>query len=257
MLKIILNFHQYFLVIVLFSSSVYINYAYSLTDDFFYPYGSKINGSSYEDWAIKYWQWYVTIPKSLDLPKEKCFLNDDFAVLFLVNPIAANSAPSKTISYDCIIPSNKPIFINGISEICKIGGNVENKVNVTMKTDTDISTCLYYRNYAAEIDVKLDDLVKKIPQDKNLAPLGESPKIIERHSEFSKTVGYFNLAIPKDTKYGDQGLGTDKAKVDIKFLILKPLPIGDHSLTWHIVQMIPEDRLSDLNVLVNYNLHVQ
>ena len=49
-------------IIFLLCCIIYIHPSYSLTEDLVYPIYSKVNGLSYEDWAIKYWQWWVTVP---------------------------------------------------------------------------------------------------------------------------------------------------------------------------------------------------
>ena len=76
-------------MIIVLSLLIYVNPSYSLTDDFFYPQDSLVNGLTYDEWAIKYWQWQVSLPNSIQPTKEKCIIGNESSVLFLGNPIYA------------------------------------------------------------------------------------------------------------------------------------------------------------------------
>lgn len=228
----------------------YINTSYSLTEDLVYPIDSKINGSSYEDWAIKYWQWWATVPKNPDMDStfkyspqllEKCFIGDDFPVLFLVNPIIVYHLDGNKKVYDCNIPANKPIFVLGISEMCNYGSPKENNPDEKLKTDEELEACVHQRNPWAAVTLKIDDI--EIGKDET--------------EKYSLTTDFFNITIPEDSANSINGIGTNRALLDGKFLILKPLPIGDHTINYKVVQIIPHKESDNLFLDIKYNLHVQ
>ena len=115
-------FSNFFLgIIFVLSLLVYVNPSYSLTENFFYSPDSEINGLTYDDWAIKYWQWQLNFPNSIQPTEEKCVIGNESSVLFLGNPIFAfylednifTPENEGVLEYECTIPSNKPIFVHG------------------------------------------------------------------------------------------------------------------------------------------------
>ena len=257
-------FSKFFFVIisVLCFLQVYVNPSYSLTDDFFYSSDSIINGLTYDDWAIKFWEWQVTFPNSIQPTKEKCIIGNESSVLFLINPIFGIDIEDNIFTpedegvlvYECTIPSNKPIFVQGMSEICKSGGVFEGEPGTRLSTYDDLLNCVNYRNWAAQINIQVDDRKKTIPVDEKNLLSGE----IIKKSEFSKLLKPFNITIPENSKYSaDLGVGTDIAMLDIKSLILKPLPVGDHVIVIDVGQKIPKQPFNDLDLSLKYNLHVK
>ena len=60
----------------------------------------------------------------------------------------------------------------------------------------------------------------------------------------SLTTDYFNITIPKGSMVEDWGVGTNRALLESKLIMLKPLPVGDHTIGIKTVQIAPneEDR---------------
>src|SRR5574339_856656 len=244
------NFSYFLGIIFLLCCITYINHSYSLTEDLIYTTDSKVNGSSYEDWAIKYWQWWATVPKNPDIDStfkyspqllENCFIGDDFPVLFLVNPIIAYHLDENKKVYDCNIPSGKPIFVLGISEMCNYGSPKENNPEETLKTDDELKECVHQRNPWAAVTLKIDDV-----------EIGK-----EETQKYSLTTNFFNITIPENSANSINGVGTNRALLDGKFLILKPLPIGDHIINYKVVQIITHKESDNLFLDIKYNLHVK
>ena len=242
-------------MVVVFSLLVYLNPSYSLSDDFFYPPASIVNGLTYDEWAIKYWEWQVSYLTSFQ--QEKCVINNEHSVLFLANAIYAYNlttwnAPG-IIKYECTIPSDKPIYVHGMSEICKIGAAFPGTDEIIKNYD-ELLKCVKVRNYAASIDIKVDDRTITIPVDGKNYFTGE----VTKKSEFSKTLEPFNITIPENSVFIDQGVGTDNALLDTKSVILKPLPVGDHVIVIKVVQLMPPQQKKDnLNLQLEYILHVK
>lgn len=248
------------MIIVLFLL-VYVNPSYSLSDDFFYPPDSIVNGLNYDDWAIKYWEWQVSFPNSIQPAKEKCVIGNESSVLFLGNPIYAFDLEDNIftpqdeglLEYDCTIPSDKPIYVHGMSEICKLNSVFERKPNVVITTYDDLLDCVNYRNWAAQINIQVDDRKITIPVDEKNLLTGQ----IIKKSEFSKTLEPFNITVPENSHFLDLGVGTDTALLDIKSVILKPLPVGDHVISIDVGQRIKNQPLDTLDLSLKYILHVK
>ena len=127
------------------------------------------------------------------------------------------------------------------------------KPNVLITTYDDLLDCVNYRNCAAQINIQVDDRKITIPvDDKNLL----TGQIIKK-SEFSKTLEPFNITVPENSHFLDLGVGTDTALLDIKSVILKPLPVGDHVISIDVGQRIKNQPLDTLDLSLKYILHVK
>ena len=256
----IFNYCIFGIIIVLFLV-VYVNSSYSLSDDFFYPPDAIVNGSTFDEWSIKYWEWQVSVPNSIEPTKEKCVIEDEYPVLFLGNPIYAFELKDNfftpddegVLEYECTIPSNKPIYIHGMSEICKLNSVFERKPDVVITTYDDLLNCVNYRNWAAQINIQVDDRKITIPVDEKNLLTGE----IIKKSEFSKLLEPFNITVPENSFFIDLGAGTDIALLDTKAVILKPLSVGDHVITIDVGQRIKNQPLDTLDLHLKYILHVK
>jgi len=249
-------------IILLFSLLGYINPLYSLADNFFYSSHSIVNGLSFDEWAIKYWEWQVSFPNSVDPTKEKCAIGNESSMLFLLNPIFAYDLQDNfftpedegVLTYECTIPSNKPIFVQGMSEICALNSVFERKPDTKITTYDDLLNCVNYRNWAAQINIQVDDRKITIPVDEKNLLTGQ----ITKKSEFSKTLHPFNITVPENSHYSkDLSVGTNTALLDTKSLILKPLPTGDHTILIDVGQRIKDQPLDTLDLSLKYVLHVK
>jgi hypothetical protein len=219
-----------------------------------YPADSKILGLSYKELAEKYWQWWIAQPRTKSDPtssysdsmKGGCFLGNDSSVIFLANPIITQTLlPGK--HYDCTIPHGKPIVVMGISELCNYNAPREDNPNQKIATDAELESCVHVRNPYAEVIVTVDNESIKIPSEKRE----------NNQSKFSFTSDFFNITIPKGSIHDDWGVGTNRALLDSKLVILKPLPVGDHNIGIKTVQLIPERPLDNLFLGLTYAMHVK
>ena len=208
------------LIAILFGSFLIsvltINYGFSSVNDIIYPADSKIAGSSYKQWAEKYWEWWMSLPLSPQAPKgasypdamnEACFLNESSPVIFLANPIIGILSNAKH-SYDCTISHGKPILVLGISELCNYNAPIEANPSQLIRTDAELESCVHVRNPYAEVVITVDNQSITIPSEK-------------RHntqSEFSFTTDFFNITIPKGSIHEDWGIGINpnRALLDAK-----------------------------------------
>lgn len=218
---------------------IYINQLFGEIEDLIYPPDSIIKGKTYEEWGIEFWKWWVNRVDKDNIQNlnvhDKCFIYDKSPVLFLVNPFMTQ--PLGETKYECVIPKDKPIFIVGVSEMCTI--------NKDTKTDNDLKICVNERNQEAQILLIVD---------------GKELGLIkaEDHPPWRFTTDFFNITIPKDSFYLDQGvIGTNRALLDGIFFILKPLSPGDHTITYKTIQDFDYRPEWNAKLNVNYLFHVK
>lgn len=224
-------------VIFTLLSFFYISQSFSAVEDMLYPSNSTIEGLTYEEWAIEFWKWWVNREDVKNIQNlnvdDKCFVYDKLPVLFLINPFATHGSPEK--KYECDIPKDKPIFIVGVSEMCNIN-------NVT-KNDDGLRTCVNERNQAARVVLTVD---------------GEELEVIAKDNPpFRFTTDFFNITIPQNSFYADQGIGTSRALLDGIFFILKPLSTGDHTVKYLTVQNFGPNHPWNAKLNINYLFHVK
>lgn len=242
---------------IVLTSVLTVRQGLSSVDDIIYSTDSKIAGLSYKQWGEKYWQWWMSLPLSSNAPEgtsyadamnQTCFINDSSPVIFLANPTKGIN-PNIRNSHECNISHTKPIFVLGISELCNYNAPREDNPRQRIGTDEELQSCVHVRNPYAEVVVKVDNQSTKIPSEKRE----------NTQSKFSFTTDYFNLTIPKGSIHEDWGNGTNpnRALLDAKAVILKPLPVGDHLIEVNVVQIIPERSSDNLFLSQIYKMHVK
>jgi hypothetical protein len=203
--------------------------------DQIYPPSSSPYGLSHKNWGIAHWQWWLSIPKEIapfpDPTKwtYDCFIGLGYPVAMLANPIIADGARTPNVTYDCDVPADRAILVEGITEFCYYDG--------TLKTDEDLKKCVVDRNNWAKHQIIIDG------------------KTVENIDQYRVTTNFFNMTIPDGNMFGFPA-GTYRSLLDGTGLVLKPLPPGDHKIENHIVQIIPGRESENLFLNVIYNLHV-
>ena len=157
-----------------------------------------------------------------------CFIGLGYPVVMLANPIISD-IPSHTVTYNCDIPADRAILVFGITEWCNY--------DATHKTDEDLRKCVKARNDFAKHQIVIDD------------------KNVENVEQYRVTTDFYNMTFPKDNMFSVPA-GTFRSLLDGTWLMLKPLPIGDHKIEVHIVQIIPGREADNLFLNLIYNLHV-
>lgn len=209
------------------------------------PYGKTL-----EEWAKEYWQWNVGLPPG-DIPKDnntnldKCIFGSDRqkTMIFLLE------AYDLTYSTKCNISSKSPILVPLLIGECD--PSVDEPRVKTGKIE-DLWACGKDANEGFKAwEVSLDNrvLFKKAGNEEVNANLKDD--ILVRNSSL------FNITIPQVNKY-EANAGVYPAVVDGYYLILKPLPPGEHTLSYKFTQeqKIPGADLSSINGDATYLLTV-
>ena len=117
----------------------------------------------------------------------------------------------------------------------------ENNTEEKLRTNEELKACVHQRNRRAAVTLKIDDV-----------EIGK-----EDTQKYGLTTNFFNITIAENSANSINGVGTNRASLDGKFLILMPLPIGDHTINYEVVQIIPHKESDNLFLDIKYNLHVK
>jgi hypothetical protein len=212
---------------------------------------AKPYGKTLEEWAKEYWQWNIALPPG-DIPKDvntnldKCMVGSDRenTIILLLGVY------DHTYSTKCNISSAKPILIPLLAGECN--PTVPEPRGKTAKIE-DLWTCAKDADEGFNAwEVRLDNrvLFKKAGNEEVNGDLIDN--ILVRNSSL------FNITIPQVNRYGADA-GVYPAVVDGYYLILKPLPPGEHTLTYKfkLDQKIPGTYLSYVNGDATYLLTVK
>lgn len=202
-------------------------------NDLIYPPSASPYGLPHKDWGKAHWDWWLSIPREIaPYPNPgsfgySCFIGLGYPVIMLADPIIDAEAPG--VSYTCTIPSDRGILIAGIQELCNF--------DETYRTDEDLQKCVHERNDWAKERILIDG--KEVPN-------------VE---QYRSTTGYFNVTYPEDNMYTLPPT-TSRALLDGTWMMLKPLPVGNHTIEVHVSQIIPGRESENLFLDLTYNLRV-
>jgi hypothetical protein len=205
-------------LITLFIIILGLGNSYGSSDDKFrFEVNSSPYNTTYKDWAAKWWQWYVSVPKTqspnnLDYPNhihnQTCSVLQDPSspVYFLFTPYVEEKAADRT----CEVPQGKAILIPIVSGEMDTGDPTltENSTKGLMDTATS-------GNNNALIAVTLDGTKLDYNQDQKNRVLTD-PFIINlpEHNIWEEK--------EKPGKYTGVAEGY--------YLLLKPMAVGNHTL---------------------------
>jgi hypothetical protein len=203
--------------------------------------GSSPYGIPFNQWIGKWWQWYVSVPKTEspnhpDYPdhisKENCAIRQNLSspVLFLFTPLVDEPSPERT----CDVPKDKAILIPIIS------GEADNgDPEQTDKSERGmIQTAKAGNDYGA-ISIKLDNTKLNFNED---------PK-------FRAMSGFFNITLPEHNLWEEKEVpGTYKGITEGYFLFLNPLPAGNHTLYYEAATNPPNANVYAQTVTYHLNV---
>lgn len=191
--------------------------SYASDENLRFEVGSSPYNVTYSDWAAKWWQWYVSVPKThspnnLDYPNhiqnQTCSVMQDPSspVFFLFTPYVDEKAADRT----CEIPHDKAILIPIVSAEMDTGDPTltENSTKALIDTATE-------GNNDALISITLDGTRLNFNHDQRFRTLSD-PFVIN--------LPIHNLWEEKEKP------GRYTGVTEGYFLFLKPLSSGNHTL---------------------------
>jgi hypothetical protein len=188
------------------------------TDPYTFPVNSSPYGIPYKDWTAKWAAWLDAIPKSHNwdfknapgvkyVPEDCSYRQDPASPVFFLPWVGP--AQGATATMTCVVPQNKAILIS-----VDAGTSDYSDPTVKTKTPTELIKIVSKSNvYPNEFHAILDGHPLDLIND-------EAHKV---------TSDLFNLTLPKDNVWGEPE-GPDKAITQGWWIMLKPLPPGQHTV---------------------------
>ena len=169
-----------------------------------FPVDSKPYGKSYADWSAIWWQWLLSIPEDKspagDSTGEDCGTNQQGPNWFLAGRVG------RTAERTCTIPSGKAIMFSPINSECSYAEYPDEK------TESDLLEC-----------------AKTFQDQTTSAQVTINGTAIENLDQFRIQSPPFNVTLPENNVFGVSS-GPTQAVSDGLWVILKPLPVGEHKI---------------------------
>lgn len=174
-----------------------------------FPPGSTPYGLSYGEWSAKWWQWLGSIPREqnpgLDETGALCTLNQNTTepVVFLAGTFGGNAERT------CTIPSGKSILVSPVDVIFTFDdipetSNTEDGLRDAAKRDMDINIKYPIVKVNGELVPNLEDYRVKSP--------------------------LFDITVPAENVISVMPNAVTQGVSDGIFVMLKPLPVGTHTI---------------------------
>ena len=208
-------------------------------------------GIPYEEWIGKYWKWLITLtPEQSEPLNGSCLINKTNSTVMLLN-----SAVGGKRELECDITSKDGILIpswHGFLEN-------NNKDDIPDNTPVNLSKLAKEQVNLGAVSsvVKVDGKsVAKLDEVTSMSPDNKLSYKINTMDNFTEIYAKpFNIKIPENTFLPDQVVGTWPAGAQGWFTFLKPLPAGDHKVSYTLsVQGLGADNVA---AETTYTLHVK
>jgi hypothetical protein len=227
-----------------------------------FPKDEKPFGVSYDDWVAKYWNWDFSISKDQFNPKSGgCIINTSDQMVMLMNTVVEGSPAPTQI---CKISSKQGIMIPMWIAWCDNSG----AANPATKSysDEQLTKCAreVYNLGNIRSDVKVNGQpVAKLDVRLSLIP-GSGKLDYKVNSMSNVTEIYtkgFNLTMPPGTHQAVTMPGTWRAGSQGWWVFLKPLPLGEYTISYNI-RVTPTGPLTSPGTTthfadINYKLQVE
>jgi hypothetical protein len=208
-------------------------------------------GIPYDEWIGKYWKWYITLtPEQSEPPNGSCFIHKSNSMIMLLDPATAGKH-----ELECDISLKDGIMI------ASWNGFFENNDKDSLPANTSAGQLSKFAKEQLDLgavtsDVKVDGKsVAKLDEITSLSNNIANTRVntMDNFSEiYAKP---FNITIPENTYAADQVPGTWPAGAHGWFTFLKPLPPGDHKVSYTLsVQGLGADNVASENT---YTFHVK
>jgi hypothetical protein len=208
-------------------------------------------GIAREDWIGKYWKWLITLTaEQSEPPNGSCLIHKSDSMVMLMDPATAGKH-----ELECDISSKDGIMIASWNAFFENN----DKDNLPANTPLEQLSKLAKGNLdlgAVTSDVKVDGKsVAKLDEITSMSNNIPNTKINTMDNFTEIYAKPFNITIPENTYAADQVPGTWPAGAHGWFTFLKPLPPGDHKVSYSLsVQGLGADNVASENT---YTFHVK
>jgi hypothetical protein len=188
-------------------------------------------GLPLDQWLNKWWAWWVATTADEATPKENgCLMNKSNSMVFLMETTVVGKPQV------CEISSNQGIMIplwtafmedsfNEKGEQPHKGYSYE-QLSKASREEADLGAVTSKVKVDGREIAKLDE-VSSMKAGKLDYKINSMENVTELYSKG------FNVTIPPDTHYPDQNIGTWPSGAHGWFVFLKPLPPGDHTISYN------------------------
>jgi hypothetical protein len=182
------------------------------------------------EWLTKFWNWTASISESVhprnDETGERCGVAQNGPVWFLDAPVGEGSI-SRTVT--CKIPSDKAVFIPLLTGECDYSEE---------KTDEDVTKCAKEGNDGGIIELSVDG--------KRLISINGTTQ--NDYSTSRVLSDFFNIRYNSSNLW-DLPADTFRGRADGYFEILKPFPLGEHTI--HLKTRVISPHSVDYNYVLD------
>jgi hypothetical protein len=194
-------------------------------------------GRTRDQWAAAWWQWALSIPRPdnplLDATGAKCDVGQSGPVWFLAGALRELEIVTRT----CTVPAGKALFIPIANTICITEPN---------QTAANLYDCL------ALSPLKRGRILAFASVDRELF----SKKALETNREqFRLVTPPFPIAVPANNILGINPVPAATAAADGYYVMLAPLPVGQHVIQFKAFYITPDEFL-DWTQDVTYHITV-
>jgi hypothetical protein len=205
-------------------------------------------GIQRDEWLEKYWQWLITqTPEQTEPPDGSCLIHKSDSMVMLLDPSVGGKH-----ELDCDISSKDGIMIaswNGVYYNAKGDELPDNTPTEQLSKLAKVRV----NSGAVTSDVKVDG--KSIAKLDEITSKDGSYKINTMDNFTEIYAKPFNITVPANTFLPGQNVGTRPSGAQGWFTFLKPLPPGDHKVSYTLsVQGLGADNVASENT---YTFHVK
>jgi hypothetical protein len=174
----------------------------SLGEISFFTADSKPYGKTFGSWTVQWWQWFLLTPKS-----KHAVIQQSNGILFLAGKLADENRN---------LPSRFCTISTATSTLFPVINCAANPLeHPELKT---------YQDLIEHVKKDEDSIVKK-------ECFVDGKKIPPQRVKSDPSI--FELRINEDNAFNIEGGGTTYASADGYWVFLKPLPIGNHVISFH------------------------
>ena len=186
-------------------------------------------GLPYDDWVAKYWNWWIAQTANEVPPKPNgCLINNSESLVMLMETADVGSAYQV-----CNITSEQGILVPLWIAWCDTGDPRTSQ----LYQNEPLSKCAREVANLGNIrsDVKVDGIpVAKLDVRLSLISGSLDYRINSLANVTELSTADFNLTIPADTHKPEQTPGTWRAGSHGWWVVLKPLPPGEHTVSYNV-----------------------